>query len=124
MSPAERDRRLTRQRRLRQASEFKRVFDRPIKVHSAHFTVLARARDAASEPRLGLAIAKRQIRRASARNRIKRLIRESFRHHLAQLAGLDIVVMARKGAQEKENAAIFQELEGLWQKLKKRCEPS
>lgn len=92
-------------------------------MHSASFTVLAR-HSGRSEPRLGLAIAKRQIRKASARNRIKRLIRESFRHHLPGLAGLDLVVMARTGAQTKENAAIFRELEELWRKLSKRCEPS
>jgi len=92
-------------------------------VHSASFTVLARHNDS-SEPRLGLAIAKRQIRKASARNRIKRLIRESFRQHLTLLRGLDLVVMARSGVQTKENAAIFRELEDIWQKLSKRCEPS
>ncbi len=92
-------------------------------MHSSSFTILAR-RSGGTEPRLGLAIAKRQIRRASARNRIKRLVRESYRHHLDILDGLDIVVMARSGAQTKENAVIFRELEELWRKLSKRCEPS
>ncbi len=117
------DRRLTRERRLGKAAEFSRVFARPQRFHSDSFTVLVRASDL-GEPRLGLAIAKRRIRRASARNRIKRLVRESFRHHLADLAGLDIVVMAKSGAENKENAAIFRELEELWQELKSRCEPS
>jgi len=117
------DRRLTRDRRLRKAAEFSRVFARPQRVHSESFTVLARENER-SEPRLGLAIAKRRIRRASDRNRLKRLVRESFRHHASELSGLDIVVMAKTGAENKENAAIFHELEGLWQKLRSRCEPS
>ena len=90
---------------------------------SASFTILARSSDN-PEPRLGLAIAKRQIRKASARNRIKRLIRESFRYHRNILPGLDLVVMARSSAQEKGNAAIFLEMEELWHKLSKRCESS
>jgi len=123
LSAAEHDRRLTRARRLRHAGEFRRVFEKPIKVSSASFTILARSSDN-PEPRLGLAIAKRQIRKASARNRIKRLIRESFRYHRNILPGLDLVVMARSSAQEKGNAAIFLEMEELWHKLSKRCESS
>ncbi len=117
------DRRLTRERRLRTAGDFERVFARPIRIHSRRFTLLARP-NGGSEPRLGLAIAKRRIRRASARNRLKRLIRESFRHHLPELAGMDIVMLAKPGADELENAAIFEELEELWRKLRSRCEPS
>ena len=45
--------------------------------------------------RLGLAVAKKRVRRAVARNRIKRLVRESFRHHGEVLRGLDVVVLCR-----------------------------
>jgi len=43
------DRRLTRDRRLRKAAEFSRVFARPQRVHSESFTVLARENER-SEP--------------------------------------------------------------------------
>lgn len=48
--------------------------------------------------RLGLVVAKKHLKRAVDRNRFKRLVRESFRSHQEQLAGLDVVVLARNGA--------------------------
>ena len=42
-------------------------------------------------PRLGLIVPKKIIATAIARNRIKRLIRESFRLHQHELIGLDVV---------------------------------
>ncbi len=65
-------------------------------------------------------IAKKNIRLAVQRNRSKRLIRESFRHHQDLLSGLDIVILARKGLDKLDNAAIVQLLEKLWQDLVRR----
>ena len=66
--------------------------------------------------RLGLAIAKKRIRRASARNRIKRLVRESFRYHAAELCGLDVVVLAR-GDGAASNRELLDSLATHWQRL-------
>ncbi len=49
--------------------------------------------------RLGLAISKKKIRTAAARNRIKRLVRESFRLRCRNLSSIDIVVLAASDAQ-------------------------
>lgn len=72
------------------------------------------------EARLGLAIAKKQVRRAVDRNRIKRIVRESFRHHQQQLASVDYVVMARRDTAAASNAELFVSLQHHWKRLIKR----
>src|SRR5438552_2034359 len=47
------------------------------------------------ESRFGLALTRRMIPHAVARNRVKRIGREVFRHHAVRHAGLDLVLMLR-----------------------------
>lgn len=49
-------------------------------------------------PRLGLGVSRRVASLASRRNTIKRVIRETFRAHLAVLPSVDLVVIARAPA--------------------------
>ena len=72
--------------------------------------------------RLGLAIARKHIKKAVGRNRIKRLVRESFRQHLPLLAGLDIVVTLRGDASRLDNETIRQSLIKHWHNLITKCE--
>lgn len=51
------------------------------------------------------------------RNRLKRLIRESFREHQDMLNGLDIIVIARHGLARARGPAIFEELATHWTEL-------
>jgi len=67
--------------------------------------------------RLGLIVSKKCEKRAVARNRIKRLIRESFRKNKSLIAGLDVVIIARKGVTKENNNKIFIDLEKHWQRL-------
>ena len=83
--------------RLRVPAEFRRVMDAPTLRASHSGFVLLALENGLSQGRLGFVLPKRRLRLAVARNRVKRIIRESFRHHQATLAGLDIVVMARDG---------------------------
>ena len=109
-----------RHQRLLKPSEFKYVFARPTKQGDKELTLLGRANNKPFA-RLGLAIPKRQVKKAVARNRIKRLVRESFRQHQHELAGLDIVVMARFGASQLTNQALLAALDKHWLKLRKKC---
>ena len=66
--------------------------------------------------RLGLAISKKNCRHASGRNRIKRVVRESFRHHKVELTGLDIVVLNQPGCGAASNDSLFDSLARHWEK--------
>lgn len=50
------------------------------------------------------------------RNRLKRLIRESFRHRQNDLAGLDVVVMARPTAAAVESETLRESLGSLFKR--------
>ena len=80
------------------------------------FTVLYRP-NGKNSPRLGLAIGKRNCRKASGRNRLKRVVRESFRQEKARLGGLDVVVINQPGATRASNQVLFDSLARHW----KRC---
>lgn len=67
--------------------------------------------------RLGLAISKRVSKRAVERNRIKRLLRESFRRVRHQLPAVDLMVMAREQAAGVPGPDLLAELDVLWKKL-------
>jgi ribonuclease P protein component len=65
--------------------------------------------------RLGMVVGKRQLKFASARNRVRRIIRETFRLYSPTLPGLDVVVRVRVPLAEGTEAA---QLATLLAKLK------
>jgi ribonuclease P protein component len=67
-------------------------------------------------------VAKKAIRRAVRRNRIKRLVREQFRHHPFDKA-IDLVVLARSGADQMDNPDVWNELDRLWRALGQKVNP-
>jgi ribonuclease P protein component len=71
--------------------------------------------------RLGITVSRRVAAKAVERNRIKRAIRESFRHQQRFLAGLDIVTIARKAIQEIETKQLFVSLDRHWRKVDQKC---
>jgi ribonuclease P protein component len=70
---------------------------------------------------LGLVIAKKHVKLAVHRNRLKRLIRESFRLRQEFMPPLDIIVLARKGMGDLDNAAVSLMLDQQWNRLCKRA---
>ena len=81
-----------REARLTRAREFERVLRRPeLKLSSGPLRVNAVFNKMASA-RLGLVVGKRAVSRASARNRIKRVVRDRFRRVRAELPQVDVVV--------------------------------
>jgi ribonuclease P protein component len=109
--------------RLRQKSDFDRVYRDARRSADAFFAIYTR-RTGGTTPRLGLAIAGRIVGNAVRRNLIKRLVRESFRLHQHELPPVDIVVNARNAAREADNAAIRRSLEHHWRTVIRQCASS
>ncbi len=102
--------------RLLTAAQFEYVFENPRVSADGCFTVLMRP-NGVGRARLGLAISKRRVNKASGRNRIKRLVRESFRLQCGQLPAADFVVMARTAAATAGGKELWKSLESHWQRL-------
>ncbi|WDI78605.1 ribonuclease P protein component [Candidatus Purcelliella pentastirinorum] len=65
-------------------------------------------------PRLGIIISKKVIRLSSDRNRIKRLLRESFRMNKKNIRFIDFVIFPKRILCNLNNNEIFKLLDDLW----------
>jgi ribonuclease P protein component len=115
------DTRFRRSYRLLDKRAYATVFARPGRLGDKNFTVLVTP-NAVGCARLGLAISKKAARRAVDRNRLKRLVRESFRTRRSSLPAVDIVVMSRPAAITQTNAQLQHSLQLLWNTLIRRCQ--
>lgn len=122
-------------RRLKTPSQFATVYQgNQTRAKGQYFTVLAfshfcavakpNAGDTIREQlpvsRLGAVVSKKVAKSAVRRNRVKRLIRESFRlRHQPQ--GIDFIVIAKPGAAGADNTQLTKELNNLWKKIHHRC---
>ena len=104
--------------RLLTPAQYSQVFASPTKFFQPGLLFLCRL-NGLSYNRLGLAVSKKNQPHAVDRNRVKRLIRESFRHQLNDI-GLDVVVLTRNPIVNMDNTQIFEQLDWLWQRAKKR----
>lgn len=105
--------------RLVRAGDFRRVFAQPIRFSDRLVTVLARANGRAG-PRLGLAVSRRRIGGAVARNCFKRIVRESFRARRERLGGYDIVVLPKPAAATASRAELRASIDRQWALLERR----
>jgi len=111
--------RFPRRLRLQEPRQFRYVFDEPTRLGDRLVTVLARA-NGLPHARLGLAVARRRIARASARNTFKRIVRESFRAHQEALAGVDVVVLPKPAAATADRASLRASIDRQWNILRRR----
>ena len=114
---------LPKHAKLLKAADYDRVFDNPVRSSDRYFTVLARP-NSLQNARLGMAFSKKRVKLAVARNRLKRISRESFR--LTQLTeeslNIDYIVLAGGQCAAATNQQLFHSLEKHWQQLKIKCE--
>lgn len=102
--------------RLLSAHDYSQVFDNcSIRASATAGSVVALP-VSESRSRLGIIVAKKNVRLATDRNRIKRLVREYFRNHPLS-ASMNLVFMAKRGAGALSNADVLGDLDRLWRKL-------
>lgn len=105
--------------RLLKPSDYSKVFDDvTLKVPHRNFLILATPNHL-GHARIGLIFSKKNLRLAVQRNRIKRQVRETFRHQ-QDLPGLDIVVLGRQGLGNLDNSSVQTALNDLWRRVKKK----
>lgn len=107
--------------RLLTTSDYSQVFDDvKLRVSSQNFLILAREQTSPLN-RLGIIAAKKNVKLAVQRNRLKRLLRESFRNERSTLPEFDMVVLVKKNADKFSNDIIFDELNYLWRKFRRKA---
>jgi ribonuclease P protein component len=102
-----------KENRLLTPGDYCRVFSGGKRHHGLYLTIVVRV-NYRGRPRLGLRISKKCAKRAVDRNRVKRVIRQSFRLNQDRLNDLDIVVLAKNGAASLSNLELQNCLDALW----------
>jgi len=88
------------------------------------FTILFH-QNCLNRPRLGFAISKQKVRLAVGRNRLRRLVRESFRLRVAELPAVDLVVLARDATTSAASGELSASLEKHWARVTaSACKPT
>jgi ribonuclease P protein component len=103
-----------KKQRLLKKIDYDRVFQKAKKMVTTEFIILYRENDVGCA-RLGLALSKKMIAKSHDRNRIKRVLRESFRQK--QLPLVDLIFLARQGLAKQSNANISANLSKVWEKI-------
>lgn len=108
-----------RTRRLTNGAEYDAVFKQSrYRVNSAEFLVLA-CENGKQQSRVGTVVSKKVSGNAVERNRIRRLIKESFRLNF-ECEGLDVVVVARPPVKNQPNRETLDVLAKLWKQIEKK----
>lgn len=109
--------------RLRSKPQFDSVYAGGRRVDDRFFALRVKPNDL-GHPRIGLAVAVRTAGNAVLRNRLRRLIRESFRLTQHELPPVDIVVAAKFPAREAPAPALRASLATLWKRVAAQCASS
>lgn len=117
------NKRFSNQLRLKKASEYQAIFKTGKKLTSPYFSIINKANQL-SHSRLGIIVSKKSARKAVDRNRIKRIIRESFRLSYQFFPALDLIVVVYPSVMTIKNKQLFIELQQRWLKLATVCKKS
>jgi ribonuclease P protein component len=110
----------TSKSKLRTDEDFAKIFSNTDnltkKIKSQYLSLIFRPNEL-SYPRIGISISKKNIAKATSRNRLRRIVRESFRQKQHLIGNFDIILIAYKNADQLTNKSwctmINQELAKL-----------
>ena len=123
MQPTHRRLRFGAELRLRSKLQFDAIYASGRRLDDRFFGLRIKA-NGAGHPRVGLAVAVKTAGNAVARNRLRRLVRESFRLAQHALPAVDIVVAAKFPASEAPATTLRASLATLWQRVASTCASS
>lgn len=103
----------SRESRLLTSENFAFVFKQSKRSYAKYFNIFSRM-NSLGRPRLGLTVTKKNVKQAHERNRIKRLIRESFRLNKHSMPSMDFIVIIKKGIVDIDNYVLNDVLAKLW----------
>lgn len=106
------------QRKICNKAQFSGVFANRKKLRSESFDLYWCANDL-ELARIGVSVAKKNIAKATKRNKYKRLVKESFIVNNKNLPTVDMVIVVKKEALFKSNHLFVEELNHKWAQLKK-----
>jgi ribonuclease P protein component len=106
------------QLKLSAAADYQKAFQGKIKLVVGNIKLFARPNDMA-HARLGLAVSRKKTKNAVMRNRIKRIVRESFRLHQQEITSHDLVIIILRKEDKVDNKKLHTWLNTLWQQLSK-----
>lgn len=102
--------------RLRNPVDFAALRRDGKRIATRHFRTQYRLTQA-GEPRLGMAVSRRVSKRAVVRNRIRRIVRESFRLRRSDLPNCDVLLVAQASTAALTGGELRSDLDGLWTQL-------
>lgn len=109
--------------RLRSKLQFDAIYAAGRRIDDRFFGLRVKA-NGLDHPRIGLAVSVKGAGSGVARNRTRRLIRESFRLAQHGLPAVDIVVAAKNPAREAPATTLRASLATLWQRVASTCASS
>jgi ribonuclease P protein component len=123
MQPTDRRLRFGPKLRLRSKLQFDAMYAAGRRIDDRFFGLRVKP-NGLDHPRIGLAVAVKTAGSGVARNRLRRLVKESFRLAQHQLPAVDIVVAAKFPAAEAPATTLRASLATLWQRVASSCASS
>jgi len=123
MQPTPRRLRFGAELRLRSKPQFDAIYAAGRRIDDRFFALRVKPNEL-GHPRLGLAVAVKTAGNAVVRNRLRRMVRESFRLAQHELPAVDLVVTAKFPAVEAPPSTLRASLATLWQRVASTCASS